>query len=71
MYGVAWYGELIEKAKSAFCNCLEWNLTFTHREENGVAHVQAKYGLLFSQELVWIDEIPDVLHHYALSVFPK
>lgn len=56
------YGALIEDAKYILQNHPQWStLSFVHREGNSVACALARYGLSLAQELVWIEDIQNVL----------
>ncbi|XP_042952198.1 uncharacterized protein LOC122289281 [Carya illinoinensis] len=57
----AWHGQLVEDLKNELAIHPSWNLSFTSRGNNKVAHELARLAYSVVTETVWIEEGPDVV----------
>lgn len=62
-----WYGTRIEDIKRVFRQHPAWSLVFIHREGNFVVDLFPKFGLSVSDEYVWIEDYPHVIHSTILT----
>lgn len=44
-----------------------WSINSVHREGNLIAHVLAKHSLCLTEEIVWIEEVPNVIIPVVLA----
>ncbi|KAF5445530.1 hypothetical protein F2P56_034576 [Juglans regia] len=54
-----WHGQIIEDIKGILCIHPNWILKHTFREGNRLAHFLGQFAIMFSEELVWIEDGPE------------
>lgn len=55
------YGQTIQDLRASSQGKISWTLRYALRECNQVAHKMAKFALENNEDLVWLDDDPDLI----------
>lgn len=63
----AWYENLVEDVKQLLKTQALWSISFVHMEGNNATRVLAKYVLSLCDEIVWMEDVSNVISEIVLD----